>query len=976
MNTSRTQQTTHQQLFSCNPKLNNWLILLLLGLATLSASLAFDAKASAVLLLDSEKVHAPIANHAEYYEDKTQQLSLNDIRSPLYQNRFTPYEQRFFRFGFTNSIYWIRFTLSNPTQKPLKIFLQYENITQADITAYFFSGHSPAINGLMESTTDTQENLFFIDSANSSNSGSGDTPDSTHTSHHYLPITLNAFSQTTYYLKASSRNPLNFSLYVNSESHIVDHKYSADFAFGIAAGLFGGLILLNFLAFLQSRQLVFLYYGLFLLTTAGYLLSISRIIEQFIPRLSHYQDDFGELSVFLAIALNIMFTQKLLDTKSISPLLDQRLQILLVCTLFATLIPLSDTSSFSLRIGGILAVISMLMMAYAAVKVYKQTLQARYYLLARGLTLTLTFIAILSVYGIIPLPFTITSTLLLAIIVDASIITYSLSILHKSTVKLAQSRKIHTDIEAAETHAKTEVLARVSHDIRTPMSGVLGMAELLTDTPLTPKQAQYVETIKSSGQSLLNVINNIMDYSKFESDNVSLLTVDFKLSELIDDCLNFFREKLEEKQIELIINLSPEIPDTVHGARERLRQILINLITNGIKFINKGNLIIAIKPEEFINQKYINFDISSHDIALSNSLANEIRDLLSQKSPSLNRPYTELEMNLIIASQLIHKMGGKVNFKPLRKGVSFSFNLILPEVKNQNEPQEQWAEKLKDLRLLVVDDNLACRQVIEQQAKSWGMITSSASNGMEALAMTRNNANLEEPFDIIVMDHSMPGMSGLELASRITEDPRIPHDCLCIMLTGLNIAPSDSMARKAGIQKVLTKPISGHTLKSSIAEELGFKEKIRRQQRQNLASAIAAKNLHILVAEDHFLSQKVIQSVLSKLNIQVTIVNNGDEAFKALQKRNFDIILMDCDMPTMNGFEATRKIRTWEHNNHKAETPIIALTAHIVEEYKEECLAAGMNDYISKPMDQSELESVIEKWAQGKNPPPSLSAVE
>lgn len=971
MNTSRPHQIKPHQLFNFNSQLDNWVKFLLLGLATLSASLAFDAKASPVLLLDAEKVHAPIASHAEYYEDKTKQLSFNDIHSPLYQNRFTPYEQRFFRFGFTNSVYWIRFTLSNPTNKPLKIFLKYENITQADITAYFFTAHSPVINDVMETATDTRENLFFIDAANSS-----DGTDSAHTSHHYLPIIVDPLSQTTYYLKASSKNPLNFSLSLNSESHIVDHKYSEDFALGVAAGLFGFLILLNLFAFLQSRQLVSLYYGLSLLAAAGYLLSISGAIEQFIPSLSHYQDDFGELNSFLAIALNIIFTQKLLDTKSISPLLDQRLQILLVCALFATLIPLSDTSSFSLRVGGILAAISMLMMAYAAVKVYKQTLYARYYLLARCFTITLIFISILSVYGVIPLPFTITSALLLAMIVDASIMTYGLSIFQKGAAESTQNRKIRTDIEAAETHAKTEILARVSHDIRTPMSGVLGMAEILTDTPLTPKQAQYVETIKSSGQSLLNVINNIMDYSKFESDNISLLTVDFKLSELIDDCLNFFREKLEEKQIELIVNLSPETPNTVHGARERLRQILINLITNGIKFINKGNLIISITPEESLGQKYINFEISSHDIALSGSLTNEIRDLLIQKAPNLNRPYTELEMNLIIASQLIQKMGGNVNFRPSRKGASFSFNLTLPGVENQNEQQEEWAEKLKDLRLLVVDDNLACRQVIEQQANSWGMITRSASNGMEALAMARNSANLEEPFDIIVMDHSMPGMSGLEMASRVTEDPLIPYDCLCIMLTGLSIAPSDSMARKAGIHKVLTKPISGHTLKSAIAEELGFKEKTRGQQRQNLAPAIAAKNLHILVAEDHFLSQKVIQSVLSKLNIQVTIVNNGDEAFKALQKQNFDIILMDCDMPTMNGFEATRKIRTWEHNNRKAETPIIALTAHIVEEYKDESLEAGMNDYISKPMDQSQLESVIEKWTRGKNPPPSLAAVE
>ena len=184
------------------------------------------------------------------------------------------------------------------------------------------------------------------------------------------------------------------------------------------------------------------------------------------------------------------------------------------------------------------------------------------------------------------------------------------------------------------------------------------------------------------------------------------------------------------------------------------------------------------------------------------------------------------------------------------------------------------------------------------------------------------------------------------------------------------------MAKKAGIHKVLTKPISGHTLKAAIAEELGIKEKISRQPLQNLASHIAAKNLHALVAEDHYLSQKVIESVLGKLNIQATIVDNGEEAFKEAKKQHFDIILMDCDMPTMDGFESTRKIRAWEKVNGLPKIPIIALTAHIIEEYKDESMKAGMNDYISKPMNQNDLESVIDKWTSDTPPTPNLSAVE
>ena len=948
---------------------STWLLLVFI----LTCSTAFSnlAKAGTDMVLSSGRIHKSIASHSEYYEDKTSNLGLNEILSPLFQNRFTAHNRTFFRFGFTESTYWIRFHISNPTHKPKKVFLKYDNITQANIETFIFTKKLPDSNDLLiQNTIKTDSppavNTFTLD-GNLLNKPNN---------FNYLPITIRPLSENTYYLRASSKNPLNFSLYLNSENQIVGQTYSMEFLLGIEVGILVFLILTIFFSSYRKKELVYFYYGCFLLTGVGYIFSISGVIEEFIPALRHYQDDFGELNMFLAIAINIAFTQRLLNTKSISPLLDQRLQIILICALFATLIPLSDSSSFSLKIGGILAIVSMVMMAYASVRGYKETPHARYYLLARSTTIIITSVAVLSVHGFVPLPYTITWLMLFALILDASIMSFALKIFVQSNEKLIRNRKIQTDILAAETHAKTEILARVSHDIRTPMSGVLGMTELLSDTILTPKQSQYLGTIKSSGQSLLDVINNIMDYSKFESDDISLLTVDFKLSELIEDCLDFFREKIEDKQLELIIYLSADTPEYVHGARERLRQILINLITNSIKTINKGNLIISISPVKKHAEQLISFDLSSDALTHSTSQINEINDLLNNKGIKLNRPQTEQEMNLIVAGQLITKMGGHVKFNSTREGTQLSFELNLPSLVKQNSSQEQWEEKLTDLRILIVDDNLTCRQVIEQQANNWGMITSTASNGMEALAKARNNSNLEEPFDIIVMDHNMPGMSGLELASKITDDPLISHNCLCIMLTGLSITPSENIAKKAGIHKVLAKPISGHTLKIAIAEELGIKEKISQQPLQNLASHIAAKNLHVLVAEDHYLSQKVIESVLGKLNIEATIVENGEEAFKAAQKQHFDVILMDCDMPTMDGFESTREIRAWEKENHLPSTPIIALTAHIVEEYKDESIKAGMNDYISKPMNQNDLELVIDKWTDKTPPPPNLSAVE
>ena len=623
MSTLKLFQPSHEfgrlDLLKCKNRSGVWLLFLfILAFSTLFSNFAV---AGTDLTLNSNKIHKTIASHSEYYEDKTSELELNEIFSPLFKNRFTPYKRTFFRFGFTKSTYWIRFSISNPTNESQKVFLKYDNITQANIEAFFFTkgafnNKDALINESIKEDISPSVNSFSLDGHSITESNN----------FNYLPITIPPLSKTTYYLKASSKNPLNFSLYLNSENHIVGHKYSLEYLLGIEVGVLILLILIIFLSSYRKKQLVYFYYGCFLLAAVGYIFSISGVVEEFIPSLRQYQDEFGELNMFLAIAINITFTQRLLNTKSISPLLDQRLQIILVCALFATLIPLSDSSSFSLKIGGILSLVSMLMMAYAAVKGYKNTPQARYYLLARSSTILITFIAVLSVYGLLPLPYTITWLLLFAMILDASIMNFALHIFVQSKKESAQIRKTQADILAAETHAKTEILARVSHDIRTPLSGVLGMTELLSDTSLTSKQTQYLETIKSSGHSLLDVINNIMNYSKFESDDISLLTVDFKLSELIDDCLDFFREKIEDKQLELIINLSEDTPEYVHGARERLRQILINLITNSIKSINKGNLVISISPDKAHNEQLIAFDIISDTLTHSTSEIKEIND--------------------------------------------------------------------------------------------------------------------------------------------------------------------------------------------------------------------------------------------------------------------------------------------------------------------------------------------------------------
>lgn len=271
-------------------------------------------------------------------------------------------------------------------------------------------------------------------------------------------------------------------------------------------------------------------------------------------------------------------------------------------------------------------------------------------------------------------------------------------------------------------------------------------------------------------------------------------------------------------------------------------------------------------------------------------------------------------------------------------------------------------ERLRDARVLVVDDNDICRRVLVQQCAAWGMHAVAVASGREALAMLRTRAHLRDDFDLVLLDHDMPGMTGLQLAARIKEDPQLNRDILLIMLTGLNNAPSKVIARNAGIRRILAKPVAGYTLKATLAEELG-----RCPQHPDSAPAASEPaplpgDFRVLVAEDNSISTKVIRGMLRKLNLEPDTVSNGEEALQALRENHYDLVLMDCEMPVMDGFTATRQLREWEAREQRPHTPVVALTAHILGEHKDRARQCGMDGHIAKPVELSQLRELLSHW--------------
>jgi CheY-like chemotaxis protein/nitrogen-specific signal transduction histidine kinase len=517
----------------------------------------------------------------------------------------------------------------------------------------------------------------------------------------------------------------------------------------------------------------------------------------------------------------------------------------------------------------------------------------------------------------------------------------------------------------AEIAAKAEFLAKISHEIRTPMNGVLGMTELLLGTPLSVKQRDYVQTIHSAGNELLTLINEILDISKLESGQIELDDVQFDLNALIEDCLSIFRAKAEQQNVELISFIQPQVPRVISGDPTRLRQALLSLLENALHKTDEGEVLIVVALDDRSTKPRLRIAVQDSGLPME---AAEREALLHSELHSKNfLSATRLSghLGLVIARQLILLMNGEFGIKSgSHQGSTLWLTLPL-DPERLEHPTSDLDGPLKGARVLVVDDNDTCRKVLVQQCSAWGLNVSAVPSGKEALALLRTKAHLRDYFDVVLLDQNMPGMTGMQLAAKIKEDPSLNHDILLIMLTGISNAPSKIIARNCGIKRILAKPVAGYTLKTTLADELTQRSKGGVQPRPPLsvpATVTVPSDFRILVAEDNSISTKVIRGMLGKLNLDPDTASNGEEALEAMKAQRYDLVLMDCEMPVLDGFSATQQLRAWEVSHQRIRTPVVALTAHILSEHKERARQAGMDGHMAKPVELSQLRELVEFW--------------
>ena len=543
-----------------------------------------------------------------------------------------------------------------------------------------------------------------------------------------------------------------------------------------------------------------------------------------------------------------------------------------------------------------------------------------------------------------------------------------------SKLKEAETALEHARDAALETaRIKSQFLANMSHEIRTPMNAITGMTDLLMDTPLDEEQREFVDTLRRSTETLLGIINDILDFSKIEAGKLTLEAIDFDLREVIEDTAEMLAQRAQSKGVELLYTIADDVPTLLRGDPRRLRQVLSNLVANAVKFTEKGEVVIRV-TRQTENDKHVHVRVGVTDtgIGLSAKTLPLVFQAFTQADGSTTRKYGGTGLGLAISKQLVELMQGQIGAdSQLGQGSTFWFEL--PFEKQEKNADAEQIPDFHNLRVLVVDDNATTRGTLQHQLGRWRLRSGSAADAAAALNQLRAAVIENDPYAAVLLDMQMPGMDGLTLARAIKNDPALSRTRI-IILTPFGQRLDQELMDETAVSHCLLKPVKQSRLLDALmtnAQPTAMQAAVPtpRAATANVRTSRAVAPLRVLLAEDNAVNQKLALRQLQKLGYGASAVGNGAEVLQEVQRVTYDVILMDCQMPEMDGYEVTQRIRDFEKTNPQR-TPvyIIAVTAHALDGDRERCLSAGMNDYLTKPLHIAQLDAALTRAIRRRVP--------